>query len=154
MQAGSNTQLLEFYQPNAGDYRRFFYILSTISLVGSVDLCLTVLNSRAEGQHSSSNSAQQQYSNTYHRALQALRLNYDASSVILSLLIAVLYAVAFMMSLLMSSFDVLTMVRDGFADTSQWPALALQDTLFSTSLENWKAFNNLRVICSVSAWIG
>lgn len=118
-----------------------------------MDLCLTVQNSRAESQLSGG-PQHHTHSNTYHRALQALRLNYDISALLLSLLIALLYFVAFLATLLMSSFDVLAMVRNGLADTAQWPALALQDNVFSTSLEEWKALNNLRVICSVSAWIG
>ena len=116
------------------DLRRFFYILSTISLVGSVDLCLTILSSRAEEQSQQQGGGggaqHQSYSHSYHRALVALRLNYDSSSLLLSLLIALLYAVAFVMSLLMSSFDVLTSLRDGFANTDQWPTLALKDSTY------------------------
>jgi hypothetical protein len=102
-------------------------VLATISLVGSIDLCLTVIGSNAEGVQAQ-NTPQQGYSATYYRALQALRLTYDASALLLALLIALLYAVAFLVTLLMSTFDVLTMVRDGLADTDQWTALALEDS--------------------------
>jgi hypothetical protein len=108
-------------------YRRFFYILATISLVGSIDLCLTVLDSRATSAQSSAQH-RQGYSTTYFRALQALRLTYDASAVLLSLGIALAYALAFLMTLLMSTFDVLTMVKDGNADATDWTELALADS--------------------------
>lgn len=122
-----------FYQPNAADYRRFFYILSSIALVGSLDLCVTVLGSRADSAAALQQQPQQGYSSTHFRAVHALRLSYDASAVLLSLLIALLYAVAFIVTLLMSTFDVLTMVRDGFPDTDQWPTLALHDSEYRYS---------------------
>lgn len=40
--SGSDTTLLETYQPYASEYRRFFYILTTVSLVGSVDMLLSL----------------------------------------------------------------------------------------------------------------
>lgn len=113
------------------EYRRFFYILSTISLVGSVDLCLTVFSSRAEAQQSARRvQLQQQHSTTYNRALTALRLSYDTTAVLLSLLLALLYGVAFVMTLLMSTFDVLTTVRDGYQG-SNWMQPALQDSTYT-----------------------
>lgn len=168
--------MLEFYQPIATDYRRFFYILSTISLVGSVDLCLTVISSRAEAQQSARSQQQQgAHSTSYNRALNALRLNYDASALLLSLVLALLYGVAFVMTLLMSTFDVLTTIRDGFHGEN-WMEAALQDTTYRLvsffidccgkfnicctdlsrreDMTQWKAYNTLRVICSVGGWIG
>lgn len=111
--------------------RRFFYILSSISLVGSVDLCLTVFSSRSEAQQSARRvKLQQQHSTTYNRALSALRLSYDTSALLLSLLLALLYGVAFVMTLLMSSFDVLTTVRDGFQGDN-WMQPALHDNTYT-----------------------
>eukprot|EP00600_Ochromonadales_sp_CCMP1393_P003677 CAMPEP_0174993764 /NCGR_PEP_ID=MMETSP0004_2-20121128/23253_1 /TAXON_ID=420556 /ORGANISM="Ochromonas sp., Strain CCMP1393" /LENGTH=179 /DNA_ID=CAMNT_0016247909 /DNA_START=27 /DNA_END=566 /DNA_ORIENTATION=+ len=83
-----------------------------------------------------------------------MRLNYDASSVLLALAIALLYGVAFITVLLMSVFDVRAAVRNGLEATDNWPTLALEDSDFSAALDRWKALNNLRVICSVSAWLG
>ncbi|KAJ1411618.1 hypothetical protein B484DRAFT_182185 [Ochromonadaceae sp. CCMP2298] len=48
---GSDTQLLLFYQPTAQDYRRFFYLLSSTSLLGAIDLCLTVYSSKWDSGH-------------------------------------------------------------------------------------------------------
>jgi len=105
--------------------------LSTISLVGSVDLCLTVFSSRAEAQQSARRvQMQQQHSTTYNRALTALRLNYDTTAVLLALLLALLYGVAFVMTLLMSTFDVLTTVRDGYQGAN-WMQPALQDSTYT-----------------------
>lgn len=104
--------------------RRFFYILSTVSFVGSVDLCLTVFSSRADAQQPGGHSS------TYNRALTALRLKYDTSALILTLLIALAYGVAFVMTLLMSAFDVLTTVRDGFHG-ADWVEDALLDSQYT-----------------------
>lgn len=111
--------------------RRFFYILSTISLVGSVDLCLTVVSSRAEAQQSARSQHQHgAHSTTYNRALAALRLHYDASALLLAIVLVLLYGVAFVMTLLMSTFDVLTTIRDGYHGEN-WMQAALQDTTYT-----------------------
>lgn len=106
--------------------------MSTISFVGSVDLCLTVFSSRVEAQQSAQSLQQARvgHSTTYNRALTALRLNYDASALLLALLVALLYGVAFVMTLLMSPFDVLTAVRDGYHGAG-WIGLALQDAEYT-----------------------
>jgi hypothetical protein len=104
--------------------RRFFYILSTVSFVGSVDLCLTVFSSRTDAQQPGGHSS------TYNRALTALRLKYDTSALILTLLIALAYGVAFVMTLLMSAFDVLTTVRDGYRG-ADWVDYALLDSQYT-----------------------
>lgn len=112
-------------------YRRFFYILSTISLVGSVDLCLTVVSSRAEAQQSARSQHQHgAHSTAYNRALAALRLHYDASALLLAIVLVLLYGVAFIMTLLMSTFDVLTTIRDGYHGEN-WMQAALQDTTYT-----------------------
>jgi hypothetical protein len=98
--------------------------------------------------------AQQTGSYAYQRALVALRMEYDLAALLLACSIASLYGVVFATTLLMSAFDVLASVRNGYPATDQWPELALQDTDFAASLNRWKALNNLRVICSVGAWLG
>jgi hypothetical protein len=121
-----------------GSYRLFFYILSTVSLVGSADLCLSILNSRAE-QEQQARQAQYQgggFSHSYQRALLALRLTYDNSSTLLSMVIAAASAMALVMTLLMSPFDVLTAVKDGTGEGDDavqgdaWAAAALEDTAY------------------------
>lgn len=96
-----------------------------------MDLCLTVFSSRAEAQQSARRvQLQQQHSTTYNRALTALRLSYGTSALLLSLLLALLYGVAFVMTLLMSSFDVLTTVRDGFQGAN-WMQPAMHDSTYT-----------------------
>lgn len=112
--------------------------------MGSIDLFLAVMDSRAESaQGSSAQQHRQGYSSTYFRALQAMRLSYDASAVVLAGAIAAAYAVAFLMTLLMSTFDVLTMVKDGNTDTADWIDLALADSEYRYVVQSGVVFWSL-----------
>lgn len=146
---GDDTDFVTTYQPIAQYFRRFFYILATISLVGSLDMCLTIYNSISFQRRNRGISSSNNYNN--HRAFFAMSLNYDLSSFLLSLLIGLLYATAFITTILMSQFDVLTSLKD---DVSIWPEEALQDSQYSSCLNEWKGLNTARLITSVLAWMG
>eukprot|EP01034_Spumella_vulgaris_P024454 gene24454-30805_t len=154
-------------QPNAQEFRRYFYLLSTIAVVGSMDSLFTIVKSREEGRTSSTmGGSRDLQSSNYHRTLTLMKTNYDLFSLALVLVISFLYCVAFLCTLLMTAQDVLIANRNGYppfsaASTSssssydaEWISAALADSSFSAGLTEWKGLDRVRLICAVLAWLG
>lgn len=113
-----------------GGRRRYFYLLSTIALIGSADSLLTIAKSRAEGVASGV-----QRGSAYGRTHALLQTSYGGFSLGLVVLVAALHAAAFLCTLLMTAHDVRIATRNGHApaageDPSAWAAAALGDSSF------------------------
>mmetsp|Transcript_24341 Transcript_24341/g.33418 ORF Transcript_24341/g.33418 Transcript_24341/m.33418 type:complete len:513 (+) Transcript_24341:32-1570(+) len=154
----NNEQFLLNYQPNAQEYRRLFYFLSTISLVGSADLTLTIIRSRSSSKmHSNiihlNNKKSTGDQHTRAMAVMGGNNTYDSSSMLSSTVITLLYLVVYLATILMTSEDVLIANKNGYSGSS-WAASALEDDKFSSGLTNWKNLNAVRFVCAVLAWVG
>lgn len=139
------------YQPNAAEFRRFFYLLSSISLVGSADSLLTTAKSRLAGPMTGADL----HGSAFHRVHARMSTDFDLFSLALALLVALLHAIAFVCTLLMTAQDVLIYNRNGASSTgSAWAAQALADSTFSAGLAQWKGLDTARLVCAVVAWLG
>lgn len=113
--ASNDESLLIAYQPSAGETRRLFYLLSTISVVGSIHIFQDIwLNYMTTTSSSTSTS--------------------NDSVLVSSILSILLFTVVFIVSLLMSSMDTKIHLYDGFpvtgSDSSSWATSALADNTF------------------------
>lgn len=168
-------EFLNNYQPSAQEYRRLYYLLTTISLVGSADLTLNILRSRSSSrlnndiiQHNTKGKhflsyvlliyiyiliisfdvfrllflqrtcnvhdvfpgGKKKHNAQHTRALAVMSRNsYDTSSLLSSLLITVLYFVAYLSTVLMSAEDVLIATKNGYSGPD-WATSALSESQF------------------------
>lgn len=106
----------------AQEIRRYFYILSTISLVGSIDHVITLVDF-----YSRNNPYAQTLSAGMIRSME----DYQKVSVIFSVLVVILYALCFITTMIMSSFDVQVFLKFGYHYSDEsWVPLALADSEF------------------------
>ena len=145
--ASNDSDFLISYQTIAADHRRFFYILTTSALVGSLDNALGVLSQMA---HKSDRSA------------AGRRLAINMVPVIA--LTVFMHVVCFMVNLSMASFDTLVAYKGGESDGSAdddgdddgengWTATALKDNTFKAYYEGWKTLERLRLASALIAWV-
>lgn len=106
----------------AQEVRRYFYILSTISLVGSIDYLITCFDF-----YSSTNPFSQDIGANMINSLE----DYQKVSVIAGLLVLLLHGITFFCVMLMSSFDVQVFLKDAKATLgNQWVITAMENSDF------------------------
>ncbi len=110
------------YQPIAQEVRRYFYLLASISVVGAVDHVITLFD-----YYSRNNPFMQTLSTEMIQSME----DYQKVTIIYSIAVLVLYSVCFIVTMLMSSFDVQVFVKFGqHVSTDAWVTVALADSKF------------------------
>lgn len=138
---GSDVVLLENYAPSANEYRRFFYVLTSLAVIGSCDL----LMSRPKGEVAKKQSK-----------IAAKKGDGSADNLaFVSFLALLAYSLCFLCTLVIGVTDTLIYYRDGIstdgAIDGPWAAEALRDAYFSSSYDNWRALGYVRF---ASAFLG
>ena len=149
--ASSTASFLSDYQPNADEFRRLFYILTTISAVGSINAVLTSLSqtrhqTKAGGAAKGKDLDEQ---SSYESVLTVGSGKYVA----LAFVTAALHFVVFVVSVIMAQTDTLISRKFGSSDTD-WASGVASTTLGSSLVEAWVGLNTVRFICSLVAWVG
>jgi len=115
----------------ANEFRRLFYILSSISSLGSIDAVMSSLSQQRKG-HSPADG---------FLAVASVTL--------------LLHFVAFLVTILMSGPDTLIAVKGGQSNTNtNWAFDALQSQVFSRNLKLWKGLETVRFVCALIGWFG
>jgi hypothetical protein len=143
--ASSNASFLVEYRPLASEYRRLFYILSSLSAVGSLDTFMSTLG------RANRPSLSGQGPNGFGASLVRRE---NQGSVTIAAAAAILHFIAFILTVIITAFDVLLSVRNGSRDTSDaWAASALSDATFASSLATWRNIDTGRLITAFLAWV-
>lgn len=143
--ATSNASFLVEYRPLASEYRRLFYILSSLSAVGSLDTFMSSLG------RANRPSLSGQGPNGFGASLVRRE---NQGSVTIAAAAAILHFIAFILTVIITAFDVLLSVRNGSRDTSDaWAASALSDATFASSLATWRNIDTGRLITAFLAWV-
>lgn len=133
------------YQPLASEYRRIFHIVSCLSAVGSIDIFMSNLsktNKPSLGDHSS------------HTFGRTMVLRENRGSVTIAAAAALLHLITFILTIIMSAFDVLLATKNGNSAslTNTWAVEALATASFSSAFNTWKNLDTGRLICAVLGW--
>jgi len=143
----SSVNFLIDYEPLSSEYRKLFYLLSTLSAVGSLDNFMTALRKANRP------SLPGQGPNGFGAAMVSREIR---GSVTLAALAACFHFVAFVLSVIMTAFDVLISVKNGTtgseASTGAWAASAMSQSSFSSALTSWENLDSARLVCAVLAW--
>jgi hypothetical protein len=156
--AHSDTDFIISYQPNAMEYRRLFYLLCSISLVGAIDSLFCLVSKIV---HTGSGSRRGVSESNSPKGIlvnvcRAITLQGD-STMLVAVVMAVLYSVAFLSTLIMSKVDILIAVRGGYqhsAESAIWTASLLTSDKFHSDLSDWRSLNLVRLVCSIVSWMG
>lgn len=105
----------------SNEVRRFYYLLSSISLIGSVDYLVTQWVQFTTSRHPFADDISEPFS-------QSLE-HYQKIALISGIGISLVYALNFILTILMSIFDVRIHLKDGYIG-SDWSTLALNDSSF------------------------
>jgi len=162
----TDSKLLEVYQINAQEFRRFFYILSIIALVGSGDLLLTMINSNKKRKQVLLKKANKQIDH-YRQMMVSMHSGKllddnkeESANLILAVIIFTFYVVAYLCTVGMSQQDVFIATKNGwyasyeYSDPYLWSTAALDDNKFRDGFSNWKVLNRVRFLSTVLAWMG
>lgn len=138
-----NEAFLKNYQTSASEYRRFFYLLTTISLVGSL---YSLLEISSKNQRRSTNRAD--------KSLFSSNINILLYSIVIFTVFV--HTLGFLASLIMSIVDTLVSVKLGknITDDEKWVSNALTNDFFIKQMIAWRGLNKLRFIAAVIGWLG
>jgi hypothetical protein len=138
----NNILFLKNYQNSASEYRRFFYLLTTISLVGSLYSLLEI-----------SSKNQRRSANRTDKKLFSANTNTLLFSIIFFTVFV--HSLGFLASLIMSIVDTLISVKLGDKSTGdEWATTAMNNSFFSTQMIIWRGLNKLRFIAALVGWLG
>ena len=146
--SSSDVKFLLDYEPLSSEYRRLFYLLSSLSAVGSLDNFMSALSKTNRPSLAGLGP------NGFGAAMVARE---NRGSVTLAAAAAGLHFVAFVLSVIMTAFDVLISVKNGSlgsdATSGAWATLAAQQTSFSSALASWENLDSARLVCALLAWL-
>lgn len=137
------------------EYRRLFYLLSSISLVGSIDT-LFILISKVMLAGGKEKEGLEGSKGVLAPLCRAITVQGD-STLLVATVIAVLYCITFLSTLIMSKVDMLIAVRGGASasvSSSVWSAALLSSPNFQSDLSNWRNLDLVRFVCAILAWGG
>jgi hypothetical protein len=142
----SNTNDISFlinYQNSASEYRRFFYLLTTLSLVGSLYSLLEI-----------SSKNQRQSANRTDKKL--FTSNTDTLLFSIIVFTVIVHTLGFLASLIMSIVDTLISVKMGDynSNNDNWATTAMNNDFFSKQMIAWRGLNKLRFISALVGWLG
>jgi len=146
--ASSDAVFLTEYQPNAQEYRRLFYLLASLSVVGSFDSLMTLI-SKTNRPFLAGPSAGSFGSSLVLRETQG--------SLVFAVAAAILHLIGLVVTVLAEGTDALIYIQNGLystdtSSTTPWTTTALADPVFSTDLANWKGLDRARLVCALIAW--
>jgi len=138
---GTDIIILEDYQVSANEYRRFFYVLTTFAVVGSLDLFMS-LPKREVAKKKSKLAAK-----------KADESSSKENIAFVSFVAVLSYSLCFLCSLVMGVTDTLVYYEGGVSvdSTGAWAEEALKDEYFSGSYDNWRVLGYVRF---ASAFVG
>ena len=137
-----NISFLKNYQNSASEYRRFFYLLTTISLVGSLYSLLEI-----------SSKNQRRSANRTDKKLFSANTNTLLFSIIVFTVFV--HSLGFLASLIMSIVDTLISVKMGNNSIGdEWATTAMNNDFFSNQMIVWRGLNKLRFIAALVGWLG
>lgn len=144
--SSSDAKFLLDYEPLSSEYRRLFYLLSSLSAVGSLDTFMTTIS-----------KTNRLSLVARHRFSTPVQSRESQGSVSVAAAAAVLHFVAFALSVVMSAFDVLISVKNGSsgidASSGNWATSASKQDSFVSSLSSWFQLDTGRLVCSLLAWL-
>lgn len=162
--AGNDASFIINYQPNANEYRRLFYLFTSISLVGSLDTLMTIISNQVGlGQAGvkmnkmNSENVDGGHSDSFLASLCQALSAQGGFTVFVAILIALLHGIAFLSTIIMSRVDILIAVRGGAGqsvDPQVWAEALLSLRGFSNDLHDWKTLDLVRLVTSILAWLG
>ena len=153
--SSSDTDFVTSYQSNAMEYRRLFYLLSSLSLVGSIDT-LFILISKVMQAGGKEKEGLEDSKGVVAHVCRAITVQGD-STLLVATLIAILYGITFLSTLIMSKVDMLIAVRGGASASVQsavWSADLLSSPNFKNDLSAWKTLDLVRFVCAILGWAG
>jgi len=147
--ADGDTAFLVSYQSIAANHRRFFYVLTSSALVGSLDIFMGVFG-QISFEHSEPGAQAAR--------LLALRMIPVVAMTVL------LHTLCFLVNLGMAGFDTLVAHKNGYEGTNttdttalvdtEWVDDALTDEDFTSSFSSWKILERFRLVSALCAWLG
>ena len=144
--SSTDAKFLLDYEPLSSEYRRLFYLLSSLSAVGSFDTFMTTVS-----------KTNRPNLVVGHRFSTPVQSRESQGSVSVAAAAAVLHFVAFALSVIMSAFDVLISVKNGSsgidASSGNWATSASKQDSFASSLSSWFQLDTGRLVCSLLAWL-
>ena len=143
-----DAEFIVSYQPNAMEYRRLFYLLCSISLVGSTDTLLSLMSSMLDGGEGNQRGA---------AALCRAITTQKGSALLVAVVIAVLHGIAFLSTIIMTKVDTLIAIRGGASQSVPgpiWAAALLSSNTFSSDLTDWRTLDLIRFVCALLGWAG
>lgn len=135
-----NEDLLLAYQPRANETRRLFYILSTVSLVGAIDVVINTFTHKTSVKGGSVWSF------------------WESLPLPTSGLVLLCYIICFLCTVITAGTDVLIQMKSGENDINSpagdvsWAEVALQDSDFAAFLELWKTLTKTRLTFALLGW--
>ena len=134
LNGATHPDFLSSYSRVAGQMRRFLYLLSTISLVGSLDSLLAKI---------------------YHEADGTAEYKLHVAKITVSIVASLMYCVVFVTTIILSQTDTLLTLQFGLKDdnASKWYNKALLDSEIVDELESWDIGDRLRLTCAVIGWV-
>lgn len=147
--APSDVDFLRNYQQVAAEHRRFFLILTSASLVGSLHISMSI------------------YATIFSNSRGMKSQNVDMDGQIIMAPVAasnvVMHLLCFLVNLAMATFDTLVAHENGYDGTSSsssssnddaWITAALDDTTFKSAFTSWKSLERVRLVSALAAWFG
>jgi hypothetical protein len=174
LSSGSDESFLASYQPYASEFRRFYFIIVTISFVGSLDYTMTAAANVRVVNTSDLNRRKLRYPLSYltgksfQNQTHAVKINHNCLRLYITTIVSIIYALCFLSMIIMSGTDVLINLKNGYDSVSSssgsasgtsstsnaWVQAALEDAVFMQSYTRWKDLDRLRLITALFAWIG
>ncbi|RYH29660.1 hypothetical protein EON65_07745 [archaeon] len=130
----------------ANEIRRYFYLLTVLSLVGSVDYLLTLF---------SANQTRYSLIEYLSANIAAKYVDFHKITFTTCMAIVICYIIAYIVTLIMSRFDVDVYMKYNFTSTaiSSWADQALADSTFTERLDQWEALDRIRLVVVLLAWL-
>ncbi len=153
--APTDEDFLRNYQQVAAEHRRFFLILTSASLVGSLHISMSIYGTIFSNNRGSKTSS-------IDMDGQILMAPFAASNVVMHLL-------CFLVNLAMATFDTLVAHENGYDESSssttnvssssstneyEWITSALDDSTFTNAFNSWKNLERVRLGSALIAWLG
>ena len=134
LNGATHADFLSLYAKIAGQMRRFLYLLSTVSLVGSLDRLLGMIYFQADG---------------------AAEYKLRVTKITISALSSLMYTIVFIVTIILSQTDTLLTLQFGYKSDSEsnWYTKALADSEIVNRLESWDIGDKLRLVCSIFGWV-
>lgn len=168
--AHGDVEFVVSYQPNAMQYRRLFYLLSTISVVGSIDTFMSItlkvsrdIEKRKKKQENTAmgiggkpTELPMNSGGIFMSFCRALGSAQEGTNVAVALILMVLHAIAFLCTIIMSQVDVIIAVRGGMSPMTPdtvWANALMSSSEFPDLLRSWKNLDQVRLVASALAWL-